>query len=262
MEKESKIFIFETGIKDGVFSENKKFYPPYFTKNDIRKQFLQTKKKISEKYNFNDKKIFQAYQKTENNKLDYENGKYIVITDDLIKEDCWYNLIPTDIFILSKKVKDVVLGNQMADCPILIVEDREKEVTALSHCGASYINRMLPVDTVKALIKEFNSNIDDLYVYVGSCAKKENYIYDKYPFWATDEKVWKGFIIEKEDGFHIDMNGAIRKQLEQMGIKHIEERPIDTITDSRYYSHRAASMGKKEKLGQNFVGFYYKQKEK
>ena len=192
MEKESKIFIFETGIKDGVFSENKKFYPSYFTKNDIRKQFLQTKKKISEKYNFNDKKIFQAYQKTENNKLDYENGKYIVITDDLIKEDCWYNLIPTDIFILSKKVKDVVLGNQMADCPILIVEDREKEVTALSHCGASYINRMLPVDTVKALIKEFNSNIDDLYVYVGSCAKKENYIYDKYPFWATDEKVWKG----------------------------------------------------------------------
>ena len=57
MEKESKIFIFETGIKDGVFSENKKFYPSYFTKNDIRKQFLQTKKKISEKYNFNDKKI-------------------------------------------------------------------------------------------------------------------------------------------------------------------------------------------------------------
>ena len=58
------------------------------------------------------------------------------------------------------------------------------------------------------------------------------------------------------------MNGAIRKQLEQIGIKHIEESPIDTITDSRYYSHRAASMGKKEKLGQNFVGFYYKQKEK
>jgi copper oxidase (laccase) domain-containing protein len=159
-------------------------------------------------------------------------------------------------------VKDIVLGNQMADCPILIVEDREKEVTALSHCGASYINRMLPVDTVKALIKEFNSNIDDLYVYVGSCAKKENYIYDKYPFWATDEKVWKDLIIEKEDGFHIDMNGAIRKQLEQIGIKHIEESPIDTITDNRYYSHRAASMGKKEKLGQNFVGFYYKQKEK
>ena len=146
----------------------------------------------------------------------------------------------------------------MADCPILIVEDRAKEVTALSHCGASYINRKLPIDTVQALIKEFNSNIDDLHVYVGSCAKKENYIYDKYPFWATDEEVWKDFIIKKEDGFHIDMNGAIRKQLENIGINHIEESPVDTIIDSRYYSHRASSMGRKEKLGQNFVGFYYK----
>jgi len=26
-----------------------------------------------------------------------------------------------------------------------------------------------------------NSNIDDIYVYVGSCIKKESYIYDCYP---------------------------------------------------------------------------------
>lgn len=258
MEKESKIFIFETGIEDGVFSENKKFYPSYFTKSDIRKQFLLTKKKIAEKYNFNEKKVFQAYQKTDKNKLNYEDGKYTVITEELIKDDCWYNLIPTDIFILTKATKGIVLGNQMADCPILIVEDREKDVTALSHCGASYIDRKLPAATIEALIKEYNSNIEDLYVYVGSCAKKENYIYDKYPLWATDKELWKDCIIEKEDGFHIDMNKAIRKQLENKGIKHIEESPIDTITSDKYYSHRASAMGQKEKLGQNFVGFYYK----
>ena len=259
MVKESKIFIFEAGKEEGIFSENKKFYPSYFTKSDIKEQFLLTKKKVADKYNFDDKKVFQAYQKTEKNQLDYPDGKYTVITEELIKDDdCWYTLIPTDIYILPKTTKGVTVGNQMADCPILIVEDREKEVTALSHCGASYIDRKLPVQTVEALIKEYNSNIDDLYIYVGSCAKKETYIYDRYPLWAKDLELWKDNIVEIEDGFHIDMNGAIRKQLEEIGIKHIEESPIDTIIDDRYYSHRAASLGNKEKLGQNFVGFYYK----
>ena len=54
------------------------------------------------------------------------------------------------------------------------------------------------------------------------------------------------------------MNGAIRQQLIEKGIKHIEESPIDTITDDRYYSHCAAVKGDSKKLGQNFVGFFYK----
>ena len=63
------------------------------------------------------------------------------------------------------------------------VEDRNKGYTALSHCGAPYIDRLLPIDTIKALEKEVNSDLDDLYIYIGSSIKKESYIYDKYPSW-------------------------------------------------------------------------------
>ena len=38
---------------------------------------------------------------------------------------------------------------------------------------------------------------------------------------------------------------------------NIEESPINTMTDDRYYSHAEYSKGNKEKFGQNFVGFYY-----
>lgn len=256
---ESKIKIFETGKSEGVMSRNKKFYPEDYTEEDINKQFLETRINIGKKYGFDGKKIFQAIQKTENNNIEYEDGKYVVLTEEhMKKEDYWYEEIPADILILSEKYKGIVVGNQMADCPILIIEDRKQGVTALSHCGASYVDRKLPQDTVKALIKEFNSNIEDLYVYIGSCGQKESYIYDRYPLWAKNKEVWEDCIIEKNGNYHLDLPQAIEKQIKAFNIKSIEISTIDTIKDDRYYSHNAAYHGNSSKKGQNFVGFFYK----
>lgn len=256
---ESKIKIFETGKSEGVMSRNKKFYPEDYTEEDINKQFLETRINIGKKYGFDGKKIFQALQKTENNNIEYEDGKYVVLTEEhMKKEDYWYEEIPADILILSEKYKGIVVGNQMADCPILIIEDRKQGVTALSHCGASYVDRKLPQDTVKALIKEFNSNIEDLYVYIGSCGQKESYIYDRYPLWAKNKEVWEDSIIEKNGNYHLDLPQAIENQIKAFNIKNIEISTIDTIKDDRYYSHNAAYHGNLSKKGQNFVGFFYK----
>lgn len=254
----SKIRIFECGKREGIFSRNKKFYPDYLTENEINMQFIEVKKRAASNFNFDYKKIFQAKQKKENNKEAYPDGKYIIINEDYMKKnDYWEEIIEADILILEEKNKGIVIGNQMADCPIVIAEDRNKGVTALAHCGAHYINRLLPQDIIKALQKEYNSNKDDIYVYIGSSAKKETYIYDKYPNWATNEELWKNNIINQNNNFYIDMNGAIKKQLHEMGIENIEESPINTMTDDRYYSHAASSKGNKDKFGQNFVGFYY-----
>ncbi len=257
--KESKIIIFETGKDVGIFSDAAKFYPPNMTKNERYKLFLEVKDRAGEKIGISGKKFFQPNQKTETNNLDYPDGKYVVINkNNMTKDDYWEEEIPSDILILEEQYKGVVLGNKMSDCPIVIIEDRAKGVTALSHCGAAYIDRYLPKQTAEALIKQYNSNIEDLYVYVGSCAKKETYIYDTYPKWAKHKELWSDNIIKDIDGYHIDMNGAIRKQLKEIGIINIDESSINTMTDDKYYSHREASKGNKDKLGQNFVGFYYK----
>lgn len=255
----SSIEIFESGILEGIVSRNKKFYDERLSQEEINKIFLDTRIRLGNKFHFDGKKIFQAKQKKESNPNDYPDGKYVVLTDEYMKkDDFWYEEIPADILIISSKYPNIVVGNQMADCPILIIEDRRLKVTALSHCGATYINRNLPVQTIECLEKEFSSNMEDLYVYIGSCAKKESYIYDTYPTWATNKKIWEKNIIEVNGKYHIDLISSIVQALKEKGLKHIEVSEKDTITDPKFYSHYASSRGNKKKLGQNFVGFFYK----
>ena len=255
----SQIEIFETGIKDGIMSKNKKFYKENLTQEEINKIFLETRLKFAKKYNLNGLHIFQALQKTQLNKLNYPDGKYIVISEEnMTKEDYWSEELPADILIISNKYKNIIVGNQLSDCPRLIAEDRRLGVTALAHCGASYINRNLPIQTIMALENEYHSNLNDIYVYIGSCIKTESYVYDSYPSWATNKEVWKDCIKKEQSLYKIDLVKAIKKQLKSIGISHIKVSKIDTFKDKNYYSHLAEYNGIKEKSGQNFVGFYYK----
>ena len=256
---ETKIKIFESGKSDGIMSSNKKFYRDETTEEEIKEAFLKVRENLGAKYGFDGKKIFQALQKTETNNIEYPDGTYHVINEnDINNDDLWYVEIPADILVIEEKYKNIVVGNQMADCPILIVEDRKKGVTALSHCGAPYINRKLPYQTAEALIKEYKSEPSDLYIYIGSNSKKESYLYDKYPKWATNQEVWAESILESNGYYSIDMETAMIKQLSSLGIKNITISKIDTVTDDRYYSHSAFYNGDITKKGQNFVGFFYK----
>ena len=257
---ESKIQIFEAKIEDGIFSSGKKFYPKGTLKKDRVESFHQDRIKLGNKLGFDGNHIFKAYQKGEYEpNIDYKDGTYIIIDKkNMRKKDFYREVLPADILIISEQYKEIAIANPSADCPILICEDRKQGYTALSHCGGKHINRFLPRDTIKAMIKGCNSNIDDLYVYIGTCIKKDSYVYDKHPKWATSKKVWQDCIKKKENNYYIDLIGAILKQLKEIGVTHIEVSPIDSAKDPTYYSHAAFSRKEKEKQGQNFIGFYYK----
>ncbi len=256
---ESKIMIFESGIKDGIMSANAKFYADGVSKEERERCLLKVRLNLGKKYHFDGKKIFHAKQKLPTEPENYPDGKYIVLNEThMNKDDFWEEQLPADILILSEKYKNIVVGNQMADCPILIIEDRRLGVTALSHCGVSYINRKLPLQTVEALQKEYNSNVSDLYVYIGSCIKKNSYVYDCYPAWATNDEVWQDCINQKDNNYYIDLIKAIENQLKAAGITNINISSKDTATSDEFYSYSAANKGNIAKKGQNFVGFFYK----
>lgn len=256
---ESKIVIFESGIDDGIMSRNPKFYKNGISQEKIDQIFLQTRLRLGKKYGFNGKKMFQANQKTSTNGVKYPDGKYIVLNEEnMQQDDYWYENLPADILIISSEHPNIVVGNQMADCPILIAEDRLLGVTALAHCGVSYIDRKLPIQTIEALKEEYHSNLSDIYTHITSCAHQENYTYDCYPRWATNKEVWEESIIEADGNYHIDMLHAIIKQLTEIGITNITYSEEDTVTSPKFYSNNAASKGTLTKKGQNFVGFYYK----
>lgn len=255
---ESKIVIFESGVEDGIMSNNPKFYDKSLSQEEINKIFLENRLTFGKKYDIDGRKIYKATQKNDNSKLDYKDGKYIVLDINKNSLDAWYEKLEADILILPQNDKKIALAHQMADCPIIIAEDRKLGVTALSHCGAMYINRYLPQQTIEALKKEYNSNIEDIYVYIGSCAKKGSYIYKTYPKWATNKEVWKEAIYKRKDVYHIDMIKAIQNQLKKVGIKHLKVSKIDTITNQKYYSHAGYVCGSRKEYGQNIVGFFYK----
>ena len=258
MFNESKIVIFEGNKEDGIFSKSPKFYDDKFNENDINKELKAARIRLGNKYKFNGLKMLQVTQKMEDND-DYQDNKCIIVTEKhLKKEDYFDEEIKADILIISRKYKGVVLCHRMADCPILIAEDRKKEVTAITHCNLYHINRELPKELIKSLIKKFNSKPKDIYLYIGSHIHKENYIYDKYPPKATNKVVWKEAIEKIENDYHIDLIKAITNQLNEYNLAEIKISPIDTYSDDRYASHCAVCRGNKNKLGQNIIGFYYK----
>ena len=254
----SKIVIFESNKLDGKMSKNPKFYPKKTSEEERFERFHQDRLKLGNKLGVNGNHILRARQKGLS-PVEYPDGKYILLNDShMTKEDYFFEDLPADILVISEQYPKVIVANPCADCPILICEDRNRGYTALAHCGAPYIDRKLPQDTIKSLFDCCNSDVSDIYVYIGSSIKKESYIYDCYPKWAKSKEVWTSYIVEQEDGFHIDLVGAIEKQLKDMGITHIEISPIDTAKDPNYYSHVEEVKGTQKDGGQNLVGFYYK----
>lgn len=260
--KNYRLVIFETNKNDGCMSLAKKFYPKDSTENQRRLKFNKVKTKIGKKYHFNGNHILQPQQKDVELEGDYPDGTYIKITEDYLKkDDYWDEKIPCDILLIDTNFPDIVVGHRMADCPVIIVEDTKNQTVAVSHCGASQINREVPKWTIEALKKEVNSNPKDIHVYIGSCIKKENYQYDCYPAWATNKKVWKNSITEKNNIFYIDLIKAIKQQLDEENIleENIQESPYDTYTSPDYYSHTEEVKNPNSIIGQNFVGCFYQE---
>jgi copper oxidase (laccase) domain-containing protein len=258
---ESKIVIFEGNQEQGIFSKAKKFYSENTTEEDIKNQIKEARIKLGEKYKFNGLKMLQVIQKMEDND-DYPDNKFVIIGDEhLTKDDYFEEEIKADILIITSKYKNIALSHRMGDCPVLIAEDREKEVSAIVHCNLYHLNRGLPRELIKTLIKQFNSDPKNIYLYIGSHIHKENYIYDKYPPKATNEKIWKAAIEKIGDNYHIDIERAILNQVKEFNLAEIKISPINTYTEDNYASHVAAYYGNKSKMGQNIVGFYYKDAE-
>lgn len=253
----SKIVIFEGNMRDGLFTRTKRFYPENYTEEDIYEAYKHARIKLGEKYGFSGLKMFHPIQKMEDNDV-YPDDKAVILDEKYMQRDDFFKeKIETDILILESKYKKIAVTHNMADCPVLIAEDRNKGVTALAHCGIYHINRGLPKAIIKSLIDKFNSNPKDIYLYIGSHIKKDSYLYNTYPPQATNPEIWKDAIVLKEDKYHIDLETAIRNQLAEYQLGEIIISPIDTATNPDYASHRREKEGDISKKGQNIVGFYY-----
>jgi len=222
-----------------------------FTSEDKKMIFREHRKSFGSKEGFDWRKMFMMDQVN-------KDGSYFEISADFVEAhpEGWAD-INEDILIITDKVPGVVVGYPVADCPVVVMSDVKKGVTAVAHCSVALINNKLPMMVADALTQGYGSKEEDIRVYVGACAGK-NWKYDSYPAWATDEKLWKDCITQVGDDFFIDVRKALRKEFAERGLDEslVVFNSANTITDSRYYSH-SAHFTSPEKYGRHFEGVLY-----
>lgn len=227
------------------------------TKEDKNCIFNAHRMALGETMGFDWHKMFMADQKT-------KDGSYFEITSEYVEANPngWSD-IDEDILIITNKVPGVAIGHPVADCPVIVMEDKSKGVTAMAHCSAELIDKKMPMMIADALNKAYDSKDEDIIAYVSACAG-DNWTYDKYPSWATDRNIWEKGLIEDKNGiFHINLKKAIQQEMNERNINHVIYNDNDTITNPSYYSNSAASpygLNDQSKYGRNFCGAFYKTK--
>ena len=267
---------FYTTIADGNMNTNKNFYPDYMTREDIKADFKERRIKLGERLGFDGLKILTPIQKsrpnlsgkTEEEKIAllnkynsmYEDGHSVFITNDMIYDyNDLYDLdIYADILMMDDSLRGVAFAYPVADCPVIIAEDKKNHVVSFAHCGGEYIDRDLPGQVIDSLYMNLDSNPSDINVYIGPHALEESFTYDTFPKFIRNEGNWVGCLREDNGLIHINMDRAIMMQLYQRGVSldNINSVKLDTITNPMFYSNNRARFDK-NKAGRFYTGCFY-----
>lgn len=284
MNKISNLKIFETTIYDRPM-EFKSFFIDYNnefkTKNydekakeikRLKKEFLKNRITMCEKYGFDGSKIIIP-----NDKFSKETGSYFLADEKIYseKKDLIYVKKSKNIVLLKSDNPGIVIGYPVADDPVVIIEDKDNQISALAHCDLDKISKKVPVYMIKALKQEANSNVKNLKVYISSNLKeKNNKYYVKPKPIKENPKVWKDSVhkYDKNDKnniksiiqnlltYIINQEHAIYNMLVKEGIDptNITISDRNTYEDSRLYSARKAQDYHEPDLqGKFLVGAYY-----
>ena len=247
--------ILNTGNKYGIMTTNALFYEDGMSFDERKAIFLECRKKVAadNNYAFDPYKFYIPKQDGK--------GKAVELTRDMVEayEDGWDLDIEADILITTDKVPGVVVGFPVADCPVVVASDLKNGVTATAHCSAAMIDNYLPKMTIESLQSEYDSKLEDIYVYIGAHAGS-SWTYDKWPNWAK-ENFWEetGAITEENGLYRINLRKALLSQLHPEKFETFIVNTTDTRTNPNYYSNSVYNNGEgpKEKDGRHFEGAYY-----
>ena len=227
---------------------------------------------MCKKYGFDGSKIIVP-----NDKFCTETGSYFIADEKIYseKKDLIYVKKAKDIVLLKSDNPGIVIGYPVSDDPVVIIEDKENQISALAHCDLNKISKKVPIHMIKSLKQEANSNIKNLKVYISSNLKeKNNKYYLKPKAIKQNPKVWKDcvhkhkiysknntkFIIQDLLTYKVNQEKAIYNMLVKEGIdpRNITISDRNTYEDSSLYSARKTQDYHEPDLqGKFLVGAYY-----
>ena len=140
----------------------------------------------------------------------------------------------SDALITNRK--GIALGVFSADCTTVFIYDKQKKVIAAIHSGWRGTEKKIVIKTIQRLQKEFNSQPDDLIVFIAPAISQKNYevgadVASKFP---------AKYLLKKNDKFYLDVSGINYDYLLQMKIpqENIELSPLCSYENEYLHSYR------------------------
>jgi len=119
-----------------------------------------------------------------------------------------------------------------ADCNLILIADIKKRVIAAVHAGWKGVLNQIIIKTIKILQNDFNSNLKDVFIFIGPsirkcCFKVKQDIFDLFYFKFKKNLIFKKTIDDEEkiNYYFIDLVNLITKDLLDLGI------PKNNISD-------------------------------
>ena len=175
------------------------------------------------------------------------------------KYDAVFMTRETHFRVLEDFGRSMSLVYPAADCAVIRMYDKKKDVIGLTHSDIVHTTKNIIGDMVQYMKEHFESNPEDIMVFVGAFAH-EGMIWDKYPPFAEENKeVWSKYI-EKIDDTHYNIlyGNKIYDQIIESGLSkdNVFFDQDNTIKDEAYFSNNRFKL-LNERDGRNLFGITF-----
>ena len=135
---------------------------------------------------------------------------------------------------------DVLLGIKTADCAPVLLADYQNGVIGAAHAGWRGAYKGVIENTV-ALMVAHGAKVQNIVAAVGPCMQQKSFEVKsdmRDVLLAQNADYARFFTTQDGQNFYFNLSGFAAAKLRDLGVENIDVSPIDTYSDSGYFSFR------------------------
>ncbi|WP_019216585.1 peptidoglycan editing factor PgeF [Legionella tunisiensis] len=173
----------------------------------------------------------------------------------VIVDQHWSENETVEADAMVTKQKNILLGSDSADCPIVLFADEHAGVIGLAHAGWRGAKAGVLESTIHKM-QELGAAPNNVVAAISPCIAQTSYevSHDFYQGFISDNPYNARYFkkAKKLNHFMFDLPGFVDGCLINLRLKSIGHIGIDTYTDKRFFSCRRAYHAGEDDFGGNF----------
>lgn len=172
----------------------------------------------------------------------------------IIVDDSWLQHQSLEADAMVTRQREIILGSDSADCPIVLLADPNASVVGLAHAGWRGAKIGVLESTVKQMV-DLGAKLHNIVAAISPCIAQNSYevSHDFYQQFIIDNSENQSYFKNalRHNHFMFDLLGYVQDRLTQLDLKSVEKIGIDTYSDERFFSYRrSCHLGEEDFGGQ------------